>query len=223
MKAFFLLVSICFSTILFSQNFTQVSLDNFVSVVLPNEYTQSDTLGQHLVRAEMNEAVAVVSSLPYDENAALQVKSEKNLTELYKGFVKGAVQAPNGVLLSEEVVEIGGLKALRFSARMDFAGAERIYHCLAVYLNRTMYSINIFEELGANEESIAERERILSSLTFAEGITLANQMVQSGTPEEESEALAHRLGSILGYVLVLALFIWGILALVKRKKSSSPK
>jgi len=206
MKNILLAIFTAISINSFGQDWTNYQVDSTLTLTIPDNYKARDTMGQRVITAEIDNGLILISSLPNAGEVAMNVESEEQLLKVYKGLVTGYINRQHGQLIKEEIIENSGLKMIRFSYKTAMAGEKQIRHCLSVFVNEKMYSVNFWEVESLTNELAKQREKLFSSLRFSSKVGLKNQM--SYKPENDKE---YNQGLLLGKItmaLIIGVIFW---------------
>ena len=204
----------------FGQQWSEYQVDSTLALVLPDNYQVRDTLGQRVITARIDNGLILISILPNSGQTAINVQNEKELINSYKGLREGLINSQGGQLIREEIIEIGGLKLIRFSFHATMGEEKQIRHCVAAFVNEKTYSINFWEVESMTNEMTADREKLFSSLRFPTGLQLKNQMSNS-IEGSRSFNVGYLIGQILGYGLMLGLLIALVVWVSKKVRRKS--
>jgi hypothetical protein len=200
-----------------AQEWIEYKFDDNLTVDIPENSTIIDTLGQHLVRAVLDNAVIVIQRLPNTGETATNIKDKEELIKNYEGFQQGVVGSQHGKLINQKFHERQGLQVTEFSYSASMAEEQQLRYSLVVFLNENWYTVNFWEIESASAESKNDRDRLFSSIKFPAGQSLKNQL---SNVKEGSRA--YKLGAIIGRAVFFALIMGIIVAIIivasRRKK-----
>ncbi|WP_057938848.1 hypothetical protein [Algoriphagus resistens] len=205
----------------FGQQWTECKVDSTLTITIPDNFEITDTLGQRVITSQVDNGLILVSALENKGKTAVNVQNENELIDFYTGFQKGAINSQKGELIKEEIIEINGLKFLRFSLKPTMEDEKQIRHCLAVFAANKTYSIYFWELESMTDEMTPIRERLFSSVKLPSSLTAKDQM--SYSPEgSRSYDIGYLVGEIFGYVIIFGLIIILVVWISKsvRKKSA---
>src|SRR5688572_10634794 len=117
MNRLFFLILTTISINSFGQQWTECKVDSTLTMTIPDNFEITDTLGQRVITSQVDNGLILVTVLENKGKTAINVQNEKELIDSYKGFQKGAVNSQKGKLIKDEIIEMNGLKFLRFSFR----------------------------------------------------------------------------------------------------------
>lgn len=187
----------------FGQEWKTYPFDHNLSVDIPENFDIIDTLGQHIVRAQIDNALIMVQRLPGTAETTTTISDKAELIKYYKGFQEGLVRSHEGKLIKQNFEERDGLHTTQFSYRAAMGDEEHIRYCFAIFLNENWYSVHFWEIAGLTDELQTDRDKLFSSIRFPPGQTLENQL--TGTPEYR---LGYKVGKVLAYVIMGAWWFW---------------
>jgi len=128
----------------FSQVIKTVKIDSLITVTLPAEYFEKDTLGQQTFTAKSTYGFMVVERIPNGQNSA-PLKKEKDLKKAFKDYVKEVMQVSSGNVLNERDTTLGTLKAHLFTIKTeDDNGDIQFREFLFLYTRYASYSFQYF-------------------------------------------------------------------------------
>jgi hypothetical protein len=212
-----ILVLFTFSS--FGQVWTEYQIDSTLTVSIPGEYQVVDTMEQRIVTAHFENALILVSK---SEKITVTIQSEKELTEIYTGLQRGVIQSQNGKLINSEVTKRNGLSFIEFSYHANMDDEKEVRHCLGVFVNNHVYTIQFWEPEEATNKKLA-REILFSSLKFPEDVTSENQRIYS-TEGAYVKSFSYFIGLMFDLFIIglpISIVIW-VLKKVKRKKTNTP-
>lgn len=221
MKKILLTIFIAITISSFGQNWTNYQVDSILTLTIPENYKVTDTLGQRIITARIDNGMIQVFALANEGEIATNVKNEGELIRFYKGFTKGYINSQHGQAIKDEIVENSGLKMIRFSYKASMNGELQIRHCLSVFVNEKMYAVNFWEIESMTNDMSAPRERLFSSLKFPPNLGLKNQMTNKGE-EERAVKQGELIGKITIFGLIIGLAIWQTIK-AKKKRVMAPK
>jgi hypothetical protein len=193
----------------FGQNWDDYKFDDNLTIALPENSEIIDTLGQHIVKAVIDNAIIMIQRLPNKGATATNIRDKKELKERYEEFQEGAVKAQAATLIKQRVSEKDGLMMIRFSCKASMGEEKQIRHFLVVFVNENWYTINFWEVETVTNELKADRDRLFASVKFAPGLGLKNQM---SSVLEGSRV--YRLGLAAGSILASGMFIGVLVAVI---------
>jgi len=197
---------ILISTHLFGQQWPEYRVDSTLTVRIPENIVVLDTLGQHILRAQIDNALIMIQRLPNTGEQAASIQSKNDLIDNYKGFQRGLVESQKGKLKNQKIFQKDGLELIHFSYYATRGEEQQLRHCLTVFINGAWYSVHFWELATMTDELAEEREQLFSSVTFPPGVNLKNQMSAS----IEGSRMYNRgflIGKTLGYILMLVLAV----------------
>jgi hypothetical protein len=204
------------------QKWAYHKVDENLTVYIPKNFEITDTLGQHIIKAPIDNALIMVQRVPNEGEGLTSVEDKDELIANYKGFQNGFVKSHQGELISQEMVEKGSLLMTQFRYHASINKEKQIRHCLVIFLNKNWYIIQFWEVESMTDELTSKREMLFSSIKFPHGQTLKNQL-----DNRVKISLAYRTGVLAGqYLGYLAMFSAFVLLLVwiskriKRRSSS---
>ena len=221
MKNFLFTLLALLSINCFSQELINYQLDSTVAVSIPANYTLNDTIGVKAINAEIEYGLIIVTTAPNQGKVEINIQDEADLIKSYKGIIGGVLQSHKGILVQEEILEKYGLKYMRATYKATHEGEKQIRHCLVLFVNHTIYTMNFWELESMDietEDRIADvRERFFASLEFPKNLTIKDQL--HGSYEDSiKDDRAYILGELIGYGFMLALLILGIVWISKKVK-----
>ncbi len=120
MKKLKILFALLFSvSTVFGQGYKPLKVDKLVTVSMPAEYTQKDTLGQHIYSANTDFGYLVTTVEPNAKDNQ-PLKREKDLKALMKNYIKGIQQQTgDGSTQNIRDTTVGNLEAKAFTLVTD--------------------------------------------------------------------------------------------------------
>jgi hypothetical protein len=194
----------------FAQQWVEYKVDSNLTVTIPNNYVIIDTLGQHIIRAQVSNALVMIQRIANAGETARNIQTKDELIKSYTGFQKGAVESQHGKLLDQQMLEKEGLRMTQFSFAVTMGEEKQIRHYQTVFLNENWYTISFWEVEALTNELKGDRDKLFSSIKFPAGASLKNQLSNS-----MEGSTAYRSGYLFGKLLTYALLIAGAVALVR--------
>jgi hypothetical protein len=202
------------------QQWAEYKVDSILMVTIPDNYQVRDTLGQRVITSRVDNGLILISVLPNTGQTAINVQNEKDLIDSYKNMREGFIESQHGQLIEEKIIDISGLKLIRFSFGATMGEEKQIRHCVSLFIKEKTYSINFWEAESITNEKTADREKLFSSIKFQANLGLKNQM-SNAIEGTRSYNLGYITGKILGYGLMIALVIALVKWISKRGKKKS--
>jgi len=216
MKKLLLIVVTAISITSFGQTWTDHPVDSLLTVLLPDNYKITDTMGQQVITARIENGLILISSLANAEQYSVNIKSEGELKSYYKKFEQGYTETQHGQDVKDEMIEVSGLKAIRFTFTKIMNGEKQMRYCVAVFVKDKTYAINFWEPASMSNEMTATREKLFSSMKFAPGLGPKDQMT-----DKRKVDVPKNIGYLFGKLVLFGLIIWLIVRLAKRGKKQS--
>jgi hypothetical protein len=203
----------------FGQKWTDLIVDDNLTISIPENYQITDTLGQRIIMVQVDNGLIQISRLPNKGNIATKIPNETVLNEFYQGLQKGIVNSSKGELLSSESPVLNKLKLIKFSYRVKIGNELQIHDCLGLFLNDNTYLIQFWHLETMTDELKKVRDKVFSSLKTSSTFTLKNQLTDS---KENSASFnkGYILGKFLGPIIIIGIFVYFIFWLNKRKKKA---
>lgn len=205
---FFLFI---FYTNSFGQKLIPYHVSEDVSINIPQEFSITDTLGQNLIKAFIEDEIILIMKPEKKVDAYIEDKDE--LLKFYEGYYDGMLDRSKGQTISKEFVQINGMFFLKSSFKTKISGANKIWNNYILLLNKTPYSFLMISTPENNKVEFFENE-IVQSIKFRKDLTSKNQM---NTNEEDSQA--YKIGELVGKFFMYALIGGIIVYCISRKKN----
>jgi hypothetical protein len=207
----------------FGQQWSDYKVDESLTVYMPDRFEVMDTLGQHIIRAQIDNALIMIQRIPNKGEQATNIQDKSELIENYKEFQKGIIESQKGKLKNQQIIDKDGLQLIQFSYYATMGEEKQVRHCLGVFINESWYAVQFWEVEAMANELTKVREQFFSSVKLPAGQSLKNQMSNS-IEGSRSYNLGFLIGKTLGYILMLgiiaSLVIW-ISKKVKRKSTNA--
>lgn len=218
MKTILSIIFILVSLNGFAQQWTEYKVDSNLTVTIPDNFVAIDTLEQHIIKAQISNALILIQRMANLGKTATSIQSKNELIKNYEEFQKGAVESQHGKLIDQQMLEKNGVQMIQFSFSASMGKEKQIRHFLVAFLNEKWYSISFWEVEALTSELKAERNKLFSSVKFLPSVGLKNQMTGGD--------LAYRSGYLFGKIIIYTLIIVGVVALIrlvskKRQKKSN--
>lgn len=196
----------------FGQRLIPYQVSDDISINIPQEFSITDTLGQSLIKASVEDEIILIMKSEKKVDAYIEDKDE--LLKFYEGYYNGMLDQSKGKSISKEFVKINGLYFLKSSFRTKISGADNIWNNYILLLNKIPYTFLMISTPENNRVEFFEKE-IINSIKFKKNLTSKNQM---NTNEEDSQA--YKIGEFVGkffiYALIGGLFVY----FISRKKKN---
>jgi hypothetical protein len=212
---FILAIFLTFQSDSTTLNWERVTVDELLTIELPDNFERTDTLGQTVFYAETDYSVITLSRVP--ESAIPQVdritsSSTEELRELYTGFQNGTIKAGQGEVVDSQDVLVDSLKARVF--RTDYNNGETKLNQLILVRDK-IYFATVWFNTEHLEFVEIEKARFFNSFQF--NAVPTNQLRPSRPEDSTSYKIGELLGTIIGYALIPGIIIL-IIFLARRKK-----
>jgi hypothetical protein len=213
MKISLLFVFAVLSCQVFAQQWTSYQFDENLTVSIPGEPQIIDTLGQHIVKVPLNNAVILIQKIP-NEAKIENIETKEDILKSYDEFEKGFIGSQQGTWIDHEVQEKHGLLMQNFSYRASLVEEKHIRHCLVTFVNNTWYAAQFWEVEAAAGDMKTDREQFFASVKFSENLKFANQIqvTPEGSPTYKT---GYIVGKLLASLMVIG-FIAGAGILISR-------
>lgn len=213
-----LLVLFAFQTIsAFGQKWTDLVVDNNLTISVPENYQITDTLGQKIVTAQVDNGLIFIQRIPKPDDKSNNVSSKDQLDGFYKGLINGTIKSSKGELLSSEFINVKDLKLIKFSFKAKIGDELQIHDCLGLFLSGNTYLIQLWHLESISPELQEIRDKLFASLKISSTITQKDQFIASSN-QSSSYKKGYIFGKILGPILLIGIFIYMIYFISRRKK-----
>jgi hypothetical protein len=220
MKKFLLPIALLYAVCSYGQSWQKQKFDDNLTISIPDNYVLIDTLGQHFMKAVLNNAIILVQRMPNSGSYATPVHSKEQLKETYLGYQAGVIKSQNGNLVRQQWIEQDGFLLTRFVYSAMAGEEKQLRHCVTILLNDNWYSVNFWEVEALSSSLTTERETLFSSLRLPIGQGLENQMSKA-TEGTGAYKFGYRTGQLLVLMMVASVVV-GIIYLITRKKKRQP-
>lgn len=221
MQKFLVVIFLLVTCSSYSQEWTNYAVDPVLSVTIPRDHEVTDTLTRKVVTAYLEGATLVVLVIRHDSDAPIVIQNRNDLVAFYQEFQKSLIASRDGQRVRDEIMELDGLVASRFSFDALLNDLPHRIHCTAFFADGKTYVIT-FQELASLSDDIAPiRENFFSSLTVKPGMSINDQLYY-----HDEDTWPYRIGYWIGYTVVSALVLIGIVWLARQfrqhKEQKSP-
>lgn len=186
-----------------AQDWKKYEFDENLSLELPSDFEVIDTLGQHFVRAFLDNGTLLVQRQP---NVGMQASSVLTKQELIKGygeFAKGIADAHRAVIIKQMNHDVKGIVTSEVTMRSSLRGQQELVHITFVFLNDNWYTVQFWESEEMKNDNAAFIEKLFSSIEFPADATEGNQLSDSGSKAYKT---GYAFGYILGFLFLLLIF-----------------
>ncbi|HVV55187.1 MAG TPA: hypothetical protein VHC47_07680 [Mucilaginibacter sp.] len=208
MKKLILLFGILFSVnAVFGQQFKPVKVDSLVTVSMPANYAQKDTLGQHIFSANTDLGYIITIVEPNAKNTA-PLKKAKDLNNVLTKYIDGIQkQSVDGSTQNIRDTTVGSLKAKVFTLRTDDAnGNVQDRDFLLLYTQDATYTFEFGYDDARKEIAKDERKAYFGSIKLAPQLQLNDQYTDIHS--SASSVNTFSIIEIGAGVLILFLIVW---------------
>jgi hypothetical protein len=199
----------------FGQGWVDYKVDDNLSVNIPDDFEVIDTLGQHVIKAQIANALIMIQRIPNNGKTVTNIQDEKELKDAYIGFQKGFTKSQKGKILHQEFIEKDGLLLSRFACNATMGEEKQIRHCVVIFIKEHWYAIQFWEVESMTIELTKEREMLFSSIKLPTDLGLASQMSNS-TEGSAAYKAGVLFGVLLGYTLIIGFVVWLIFWIFKK-------
>ncbi|MFN8700293.1 MAG: hypothetical protein ACK500_08875 [Flavobacteriales bacterium] len=217
MKYAVLAVIMTLSAGLSAQEWVDYQVDSVFTISLPDNYELAEVKGQHVITAQLDYGVIVITVLDNSGGFELPINSEKDLLKAYEDMSSGFSNGVKGEIISYEVIEMSGLKLAKMMISGLVYGEQQIADCLMLVANGKLYGISLWVMPWEFELIASVRDRFFSSMRLAPSLTFESQMY---TPSEDSRAyaLGQKVGLLLFCAVIVVLTLFFIFRMKEKKK-----
>ncbi|MFY0592316.1 hypothetical protein [Roseivirga sp.] len=199
-----------------SLSWQQVSINEDLSVELPENHEIIDTLGQVIYVAESQYSIITLSSMPefsLPDSESISLRSIEELKEFYDGLEKGTINSKKGKIISSNDILLDSLTARIFQA--DYPNGETMLNQVIVIQDHVYFASVRFatENLDYSKE---EADRFFKS--FQLNVKTKNQLKEVSTENSAAYNVGYFIGKYIGYLMIPILLICIIVFLKKARK-----
>lgn len=208
MKKLVIIFGILFSVnAVFGQQFKPVKVDSLVTVSMPANYAQKDTLGQHIFSANTDLGYIITIVEPNAKNTA-PLKKAKDLNNVLTKYIDGIQkQSVDGSTQNIRDTTVGSLKAKVFTLRTDDAnGNVQDRDFLLLYTQDATYTFEFGYDDARKEIAKDERKAYFGSIKLAPQLQLNDQYTDIHS--SASSVNTFSIIEIGAGVLILFLIVW---------------
>jgi len=208
MKKLILLFGILFSVnSVFSQGYKPVKIDNFVTISMPQGYSEKDTLGQHIYSATTNFGYMMAIAEPNAKNNQ-PLKKEKDLNNVFKKYITGIQrQSPNSSAQNVRDTTVGTLKAKTFTlVTDDGTGNIQNRSFLLIYTTSATYTFEYAYPDIRKDMIKGEAKTYFGSIKLSPDLQRNDQYTD--TRSVSSGLGAYTIIEIVGGILVVFVIVW---------------
>lgn len=199
----------------FAQEWADYKVDDNLTVYIPDDFDIIDTLDQHIIRAQIDNALIMIQRIPNEGKLGTNVRSKDELIENYVGFNKGMVESQAGTMIGQKFIEKNGLHLTQFDYHASMGEEKQIRHCLTIFVNENWYAIQFWEVEEMTDALAKDREMLFSSIKFPDELSLEDQM--------SYYKVGYQAGQILVYLAMIGIVVLVVVLISKRtnRKSTS--
>ena len=201
----------------FGQQWIDTAIDKNITISLPHNYQITDTLGQRLITAQVNNGLIFIQRIPKPDDPTFNISNKDQLDNYYNGLIKGTIKSSKGELLSSEFIKIIDFNLIKFSFKIKIGDELQIHDCLGLFLNGYTYLIQLWHLELISPELQNIRDNVFSSLKISSTATQKDQYIASSI-QSSSFKTGYIIGKILGPILLIGIFAYLIYFFSKRRK-----
>lgn len=218
MRFFFLIFIALFPFQAFTQQFTKLVIDENISLAIPDNYSKKDTLGTTVFSARIDYGLVMIVIVP-TKLEGVKVKDEKALLKTYNGFRTGLLGSSKGKMVSQETLDINGLKLDKISFTVKTDTQTVVKDCLTLLAADNIYSIQFWQVDWAIGSLAKQKDSLFSSIKINPALSSQDQFNYSSKEEtfERSVKIGELIGSLLTIAIIIFFVVWLIRKLSKKK------
>jgi hypothetical protein len=216
MKKLLFLFAMLFSVkAVVAQGYKPVKVDSLVTISMPANYTQKDTLGQHIYTASSDLGYLITMVEPNAKNNR-PLKKADDLNDVLKKYITGIQQqSGNGSAMNVRDTTVGTLKAKAFTLRTDDGGGNIQYRdFLLIYTKDATYTFQ-YDYPDIRKDMIkGEAKAYFSSIKLSPELQRNDQYTDiHSTPSSVNTLSIMEIG---GGIIAVFILVW----LVFRKRDT---
>lgn len=218
MKKLLFLFAILFSaTTVFAQGFKPVKMDSLVTVSMPANYNEKDTLGQHIYSATTDLGY-IISIVEPNAKTNQPLKKAKDLNKVFDKYVTGIQkQTGNGSAQNVRDTTIGTLKGKVFTLITDDGSGNVQYRdFVLIYTKEATYTLQFGYPDTRKELVKAEGKAYFGSIKLSPQLQRNDQYTDINSTA--SDGNTYRMIEIGGGIIVLFVIVW--LVFLRRRRVS---
>ena len=162
MKNLLLAFLLLFTFNSYAQELIEYDFDENLTVNIPESSEEGEQGGQKFIRGMIGDHVVVISRS--DKAAKLTIKDDNGLLKLYQGYRDGMLKSASGKVISEEIIEIGPVKALNFSFPLQAGNQSKVVTNYIFYWKKNIYTIQFLSPEKQSDNFKATRSTIINSI-----------------------------------------------------------
>lgn len=136
--------------------------DANLSLLIPENSQEGENGGQKFIQGFLGEDMVLMSMS--NKTAKLSFDDDASLKKLFDGVRDGALRSTRGKLLEEKMVEIGGTKALNFTASIQVEGISKVFDSYVFLWNKMTYTLQFLCGEKESESFRTNKQNILESI-----------------------------------------------------------
>jgi len=217
MKKLFFLIAVLFSaTTVFGQGLKPVKADSLVTISMPANYNQKDTLGQHIFSATTDLGYMITIVEP-NAKTNEPLKKEKDLNNIFKKYISGIQkQSGNGSAQNVRDTTIGALKAKAFTLITDDgSGTVLNREFVLLYTKEATYTLQYGYPDARKDLVKGEAKAYFSSVKLSPQLQRDDQYTDIHSTSSGTSTVS--IFGIGGGVLVVLVIVW--LVFIRNRKT----
>lgn len=208
MKKLLFLFAVLFSAkAVFAQGYKPVKIDSLVTISMPTNYTQKDTLGQHIYTATSDFGYVVTMVEPNAKNNK-PLKKADELNDVFKKYISGIQkQSGNGSTQNVRDTTVGTLKAKVFTLSTDDgSGNVQFRDFLLIYTKDATYTFQYDYPEMRKDMVKGEAKAYFSSIKLSPDLQRNDQYTDIHSTTSHANTLS--IVEIGGAIIIVFILAW---------------
>ncbi len=211
-----LIILLLITNLSFSQEWSKIQLNDFLSVEFPNVHEKSEFNGDIYYSTSDDNGVYVVMI----KNLNNQKMSESELLQFYQGFMNGALESADGELIEQNEFHLNGLKGYEM---VYFVNSNpqlpNLRHKRILVANNNLISYEFWTYEEIKQLASTSKDKFFNSIIISEKKEIDPENKVTNSAYEQGYAL----GRIISSLFIIGLIV-GVILLIRnitRKKKKN--
>lgn len=216
MKYALILLFFIFTGTLTAKEWKKVKFGEYISFQLPEGYTPGDSNNADSQSSEDAYCSLIAERFRHPGVDTIVMRNNNDLQDFYRIIERKDINEIDGKLIYDSIVKIHNIEMRYYSVNSYSDNDSVVYDNLLFHLKGWTYLFHFRQLSSVRNELKTERDSILSSIEFAQGITRKDQLTRVLASSRTFNKRDDSAG-MLATIGLLGLGIWLITLIVKKR------
>lgn len=216
MKYALIITFIMLTGTLTGKEWKKIEHDKYVSYYIPEYYTPMDSDKVYSPNAKIEYNDLIVRAFRHPGVDTIVMRNSNDLQDFYRIIERKNINEIDGKLIYDSIVKIHNIEMRYYSINSYSDNDSVVYDNLLFHLKGWTYLFHFRQLSSLRNELTTERDSILSSIEFAQGITRKDQLTRVLASSRTFNKRDDSAG-MLATIGLLGLGIWLITLIVKKR------